>query len=385
MRKILFLTIAFSLLMAGHALAGWEEGVAAFTSKNYQAAAGEFQELVDKQPNSFQGHYMLGLTLQQLNRKEEALNHLRKAYDLNPNDLNTKLALGKAYHAARRYGDVTNLLGSVDVNPLPSAQKVAFYQMRGQARLKQKDSSGAMNDFSQLAKLKPNDAQVQFNYGSLAIQAGQMDKGLAALDKAVKLAPNDADKKRTYVQSLIKKGRESRDKTTKKTNYLKASELAGELVAKDGSYDNQMLKLSAELGAGAYDKAIESAKAAIAKKDTDWLAHFYLGQAYSSAKQYDAAVQPLLTAKEKVKEPNDLKQVWRQLGFTYEKQKKYTQSIEAYNFAGDATAAARVKENQDTAQFNAQVEAENKRIQEMEAEAKRLEEELKALEGGGGL
>lgn len=30
---------------------------------------------------------MLGLSLDQLKREEETLHHLRKAYDLNPNDL----------------------------------------------------------------------------------------------------------------------------------------------------------------------------------------------------------------------------------------------------------------------------------------------------------
>ena len=82
--------------------------------------------------------------------------------------------------------------------------------------------------------------------------------------------------------------------------------------------------------------------------------------------------------------PDDLKLIWTQLGFAYEKQKKYAQSIEAYQFAGNQGGVARVQENERTTRFNKQVEEENKVIKEMEAEAAKLERELKELESGGG-
>lgn len=384
MRKTLPLVVSFVILSATSALAGWDEGVAAFTSKNYQQAATEFQELVKQNPEGWRGYYMLGLSLEQLKRKEEALQNLRKAYDLNPNDLSIKIALGRAYFNVRRYGDVTSLLGTVDASALPSAQQVAFYQIRGTARSKTNDSSGALKDFEQLVRLKPGDAKIQYSYATMALNADKTDTALAAMKKAVTLAPKDADMKRTYVQALVRKGRVSRDKASKKSAYSEAARLAKELVAAAASYDNYMLQLSAELGAGLYDAAIATGKAALAKKDTDWLAHYYLGQAYSSAKQYQNAEAPLEMAKKRATKPDDLKQVWRQLGYTYEKQRKYSASIEAYQFAGDSAGVARVTENEKTDSFNKRVEEENKLIKEMEEEAKKLEEELKELEGGGG-
>ena len=384
MRK--FLTFLATLLLIGATpvLGGWDEGVAAFTSKNYQGAAAEFEELVKQNPEGYRGHYMLGLSLEQLKRKEEALHHLRKAYDLNPNDLSIKVALGRAYFNLRRYDDVTQLLGSVDASSLPAAQQVAFYQIRGQAKFKSGNTQAAVSDFQRLARLRPQDAQIQYMYGTTALSLGQTNEGIAALNKASQLAPNDADKKRAYAQALVKKGRMSRDRSAKKQAYMRASELAAELVSKSPTYDNLMLKVSAELGAGRYSDAIKSSEAAIAKKSDDWLSHYYLGQAYSSNEQFQQAEVPLNTAKSKTTRPEDLKLVWRQLGYTYEKQKKYAQSIEAYQNAGDQAGVARVKENERTDAFNKSVEEENKQIKEMEAEAKRLEEELKALEGGGG-
>lgn len=376
--------VAAMLLTSLPALAGWDEGVAAFTSKNFQGAVTEFQELVKQNPDGWRGHYMLGLSLEQLKRKEEALHHLRKAYDLNPNDLSIKVALGRAYKNVRRYRDVTQLLGTVDASSLPAKQRAAFYQIRGEAKHKSGDAQGAVKDFAQLASLQPQSAKTQYLYGTTALAVGQTDTGISALRKASQLAPSDGDMKRAYAQALIKKGRTSRDKATKKQSYLRASQLAGELTAKNASYDNLMLKISAELGAGLYAQAVETGNAATAKSSGDWLSYFYLGQAYTSNGQFQEAVPPLQQAQKMTTKPDDLRKIWKQLGFTYEKQKKYAQSIDAYTNAGDQGAVARVKENEETDRFNKEVEAQNAEIEKMKKEAAELEAELKALEQGGG-
>jgi len=384
MRKMLSLIACLILAGGAPLLAGWDEGVAAFKAKDYPKAAQEFQEVVKQSPDSYQGYYMLGLTLAQLNKHQDALSNLRKAYDLNPNDLTIKLALGQAYFKVRRYGDVAKLLATIDGASLAKNQQQAFYQMRAQAKLKSDDERGALKDLEALVRLKPNDAKLRYLYGTTALSVGDERTALAAVAKAVELAPDDEEIRRTYVNMLVRKGRVSRDKNAKKQAYSQAAEQAKALVAINPSYDNLMLKVSAELGAGLYQQAAATGEQALAKNKGDWLAHFYVGQALSSQQRYAESEPYLNQAKSLAKNPNDLKMVWRQLGFVYEKQKKYSESIEAYENAGDQTAAARVKENAETARYNQQVEEENRRIKEMEEEAKRLEEELKKLEGGGG-
>ena len=386
MRKALTVVAAVLIFATGvvtPAEAGWEEGVAAFKSKNFQAAAQEFQKLVDQNPEGFRSHYMLGMSLARLKRKEEALNHLRKAYDLNPNDLSIKLELGRAYLGVRKYQEVTKLLAQVDVSQLPAQAKGVFFQMRGEALLKTNQGSRALADFRELSKLKPKDADIQFKYGVLALREDQLDTGITALDRAVRLDPGDAAKKSAYANALIKKGRMSRDKTAKKTSYLKASELASDVVAKDPSFDNLMLKMSAELGAGLYDQAAATGLKAQAKNSRDWIVPFYIGQAYTSAGKYAESEAPLKKALELADAANQGK-VWTQLGFAYEKQKKFSESITAYQNGGNNSAATRVQENEKIAADNERIEAENAQIRAMEEEAKRLEEELKKLEEGGG-
>ena len=62
---LLMTTIGLNL----SAFAGWDEGVAAFKSKNYTEAAKQFNIFVQQKPNSDKGHYMLGLSLR--NSKQE--------------------------------------------------------------------------------------------------------------------------------------------------------------------------------------------------------------------------------------------------------------------------------------------------------------------------
>ncbi|MEL7060157.1 MAG: tetratricopeptide repeat protein [Acidobacteriota bacterium] len=369
-------------LLVGPAWAGWEEGVAAFKQGNLQQAAAEFQEVVDQSPDGWQGHYMLGLVLQRQKKNQQALEHLRKAYDLNPNDLSIKSELGKSYHKANRFAEAAKVLNSVDASALPSDRRAAFYQLRGNSRLKSGNDGGALQDLAQLAKLKPSDAAIQYNYGLVALRAGNVDSAVAALGKAAQ--SGDAKMRKAYAQALVKKARElPKGNPAKKSSYAQAATAATALVSGDASFENLMLLLSAQLGAGQYPQAAKTGEQASAKKPNDWLPLFYTGQAYTSAGNYGAAQGPLEKALQ-VASPTNQRKVWQQLGFSYEKQKEFPRAIDAYRNAGDSSAVARVEKNRDTALENDAIEAENERIRVMEAEKAALEAELEALGSGDG-
>ena len=242
MRKTLLSLFLALVVISGPALAGWDEGVAAFTKKDFQTAAAEFQKVVEQNPDAFSGHYMLGLSLRGLNRKEESLNHLRKAYDLNPNDVSIKIELGRAYIDVRRYADAAQLLGTVpdaETGKLDERRKGAFFKMRALARDKSGNEDGAYADYKKLAGLFPQDAQIQHKYGVLASNRDQMNEAVAALDRASRATPGDQDIKRSYITVLKKQGRVQRDKNAKKQTYLKAANLAKSLT---GDYDNLLLR-----------------------------------------------------------------------------------------------------------------------------------------------
>lgn len=381
MRKTIALLITLTLVGVLPAAAGWEEGVAAFQTGDFKTAAAEFQQGVSAQPESHSLHYMLGLSLKQLGRKEEALNHLRKAYDLKPNDVQTKLALGQLYVSVRRYEEAGRLLDTVDAGSLPESHRVSLYQMRGRAKEKVGNDQGAYRDFSALAKLRPSDASVQYTFGILALKTDNLDVAVDALDRAVKADPGDLDKKTTLSSALQRQARSTQDKRQKKMRYLKASELAAAVSKADPSFENLLRLMEAQLGAGQYDDLLATGKQAAAKNPRDWIVPFYVGQAYTSSERFSQALQPLKQALE-LAGPQDQKRVWNQIGWAHEKLKNYAEAISAYQNAGDQGAVSRVRENQGIAAENERIEAENARIKEMEAEAARLEAEMKKLEEG---
>jgi hypothetical protein len=82
--------------------------------------------------------------------------------------------------------------------------------------------------------------------------------------------------------------------------------------------------------------------------------------------------------------PEDKRKVWSQLGFTYEKQRKLPEAIQAYQSAGDSAAAARVEQNKATADENARIEKDNETVKKLRLEQLKLECEMEKLEGKDG-
>ncbi|MDW3650423.1 MAG: tetratricopeptide repeat protein [Bacteroidia bacterium] len=155
---------------------GWEEGVAAFKSKNYQLAAREFKAYTASNPNSDKGHYMLGLSLEQLKNSKQSLHHLRKAYDLNPNDVSIKLALGRVHVNLGQYKAAFLVLGDGNalhnVHGLSAELGVGLIYNEGVAAL--------------------------YYYGTAALKLGKKKEGLAALKKAAESEPGNKTYQRAY-------------------------------------------------------------------------------------------------------------------------------------------------------------------------------------------
>ncbi len=366
------------LTFAAAAEAGWEEGVAAFRAGDLGRAAQEFQRYVDERPDVYQGHYMLGQVLLKQNKNQEALAHLRKAYDLEPGNLGVQMVLGKAYLDNGRYADAASVLGKIDAGGLPSAQRVPLFQMRAKAYEKTGDDRRARGELKLAADAAPNNADLWFAYGAAAFNAGDMQGALSALKKAADLDARDADKQRTYAQALLRQGRTSQGQA-KQNAYATAASALGKIGSP--TYDDLIAMAGAQLGAKQYDGAVATAQRAASQKATDWLPAFYLGQAYTQKGEFRTAEAKLKEALTKASKPGDKTTIWTQLGFVYEKQKAYDNAIAAYSQAGNAAGVKRAEENKQTAQYNQAVEQEAAEIARLKQEQDKLKEELKALPG----
>jgi tetratricopeptide (TPR) repeat protein len=250
--------------------AGWDEGVAAFKAGNYAQAAKEFQGVVEQQPDVYQGHLMLGQVLLKLNRDQEALTHLRKAFELDPSNVQVQLTLGRAYLDLGRHADAGAILGKINASSLPKNQQAVLHRMLATAFEKSGDSDRAMAELAKAARANPNDANLQYKYGALALNAGDTGVAISALEKASQLDPNSQDIKRAYARALVRRGRETTGNTKTQT-YAKAAGVAQSLASANGSYENYMLLGDARLGAKQYDQAIAAYQQAAGKNASDSL------------------------------------------------------------------------------------------------------------------
>jgi TolA-binding protein len=96
MRKTLIIAPLLLLLCAGVAFADadWDAGVTAFKAGKYSEAAAAFQKYVEKMPDAYQGHQMLGQALLQSKQYGQAATHLQKANELKGGDAAIQLVLG---------------------------------------------------------------------------------------------------------------------------------------------------------------------------------------------------------------------------------------------------------------------------------------------------
>jgi tetratricopeptide (TPR) repeat protein len=387
MRKSLALVLAVTFLGTGSAFAGYEEGAAAYKSKNYQEAVNQFSAFIEElkgmgaaeKPEYFGVYLMLGASYVNLDKPKDAVAPLKTALQLKPGDPNTQLALGQAYFKSADYRNAADTLGKINASSLPEASRGAVSAMLSASLEKSGQGDLALDAFEKAAKANPNDATAQYNYGVKALQNGDTDAALTALGKAASLDTKDPAKSKAYAQALLRKGRETPDQAAKVSTYGKAVTATQQLVRAENNYDNMLLLAEAQLGAKQYDGAIATLNQATAKNASDWLPHYYLGQAHAVKGSYDQALTPLKAALAKPKA--DQKKIWSQIGFVYEKQKNFPEAKTAYTNAGDTRGLARIQENEKIAQENQAIEAQNQKIQELEEEKKRLEKEMQALPG----
>jgi len=364
------------LTVAAPSFGGWEEGVAAYRAKNYAQAAREFESVVQEKADWAGGYFMLGRTQLQLGRTNDAVGNLRKSYDLDPSNVQTQLFLAQAYLEVNRNNEASQLLSKLNSASVPKEQQSLYQSLLGKAAAESGQTGRALDALERAAAASPNDASAQYNFGVIALNAGQTADAVTALERAVRLDSSDANKQKILVQALVKRGRELRDSGQKASTYGRASEVARGMVARNPSYDNLLLLGEAQLGATQYDAAVTTFTQASSKNGSDWLPLFYAGQAYTATSRYGEAESALRKSLERASSGGDKERIWRQMGFVYEKQKNFPQAKSAYRNGNDPASLRRVEENEEIARHNAQAEAENEQLRELEKQKKALQDAI---------
>lgn len=380
MRKSIVLALALGLSLSVPVFADddYDAGLAAYKAKKYADAAASFARYVEKVPDAFQGHQMLGIALLRSGQAAKAATHLGKANELKPGQPSIQLAQGQALLAAGKARDACGVLGRINESSLPKANQTSLYQLRSRANC---GGGSGLGDLKKIAQAK-NTGPHWAAYGVAALNDNKMSEAISALDKAVGLSPNDAKIRKSHVSALVRQARTAKG-AQKDATYNKAIASARKYSELDGGFSSKLTYGEVLLGAKKYNEAVSALQAASAKSSSEWLPNFYLGQAYTSLNNFSAAEGPLQKALTQTTAAADQKMINRQLGFTYEKQKKYPESISYYQKAGDSGGVARVEENQRIAEDNAAADDFNKEREALLIEQARLKKALEEVPTGG--
>jgi len=248
-------------------------------------AEGELRKVVVANPDLFDAQRILGRMLLERagNDKpklDEALEHLRAAFKLNPDDLSTGMAIAQIYINTGRPADAEKVL-------------------------------------AQMLERAPDQKLVNFNYAQVLTKLGRGDESKQYLERAVLLDP-------TFAPAIL----QLVDIYQKENEWQKAADLIGPLMAEDPmNLDLQRQQAFFYLRAGQSEKARALFKSLADADPKDTRARFYLAEALSDLERYDEADKIYRSLLEQSPEDAD---VLASFGISQVVQHKYDEAAKAF-------------------------------------------------------
>lgn len=182
----------------------FQSALAQYQSGHLDQAAMSLESLVEKLPQSFDVHELLGMVYSAQGRKQQARKHLEKAVRLNPNS------------AAARTNLATNL---VDTGKLGLAEA----------------------EFKRALALDPRSYDTNHNLGEFYVAAGKIPQAVNFLESAQKLQPGAYDNGYDLALAYMETGKNAQAEHTvntllKQKDAAELHSLLGELLEKNGNF-----------------------------------------------------------------------------------------------------------------------------------------------------
>jgi Flp pilus assembly protein TadD len=161
--------------------------------KDGERAIGFYKRIPDTSPLKEVAELQLGLNLADLDRNDEAISHLKKLVEANPDEMRGYLALGGVYSSKEDYRAAADLYDKAVErlsDPQPANWNI-FYQ-RGIAYERLKEWPKAEPNFRKALELNPDQPQVMNYLGYSWVDKNMnLKEALEMIQKAVDLRPSD--------------------------------------------------------------------------------------------------------------------------------------------------------------------------------------------------
>ncbi len=375
-----FVTPLLMLLLfgTGTLFADWAKGVDAYKKRDYKTAVSEFQAVAKQSPDHAGTQYMLGLSLRGARQLPQALTALQKAVKLDPQNASYGIALGQTLVQAGKFNDAYLVLKKIPYSKLDSRSKSMYAPAFGTAAIKAGFPAEAVKVL-ELQSRSSSDSSLFYSLGYAYGANGNWSKAFQAFKKAYELNPKDPKNGRSAVKAAISGGRRSVG-SQKKSLYSQGARVAEKLANGTGSFDDALLAGEAWLGAEEYTKALAWFDKAQVKQSQNSLVRFYKAQCLTSLGRNSEAIASLKDAL-KIGVSGKLRtQVYGQMGYVYDKMKRYDDAAGAYQNAGNSSKVREMRDKKEKAEANAEAD---KQQREYQAKLKALEKQIEELRAIG--
>ena len=375
MRVPLSLAILASLVAAA-AAGDWNTGVTAFRKGEYEAALAEFKAVLAASPEYAGAHYMVGRTLAQLGRRQEALAAYREASRLEPANAQYAVATATALLEADRPAEAEKALAEVQLDPLRPNQRAAFLAVRAQVELALGNQGPALELARQAVAADPASAQAYTVLGLAQAQGGGDREAFEAYRKAWELS-GDAELGTRAAEAGIFAARRA-DEGHKRQLYDHAAAVAAKVAEKRPGAESALLAGEAVMGAQRFDEALGWFNRTGLSTP---IVLYYKGQCFQGKRELTQAESLFRRALAAAPDAGLRGDILNSLGFVLDLQKRYGDAAAAYADAGNAAKAAEMRERQARSAQNVKADEEAKRLEEL----RRLEQEYRKLTQPGAL
>ncbi len=296
--------LIFSLTVAGPAAQGdFRKGISYYKQGQYSKAIGEFEQIIQANPNYEDGHRILGHCYLKTKNYAKAIESFRGALRLRTNLYASYYGLALAYYNSGQYQETISTLLKGERFARSPLDRYQLYHTRGAAYYNIKDFENTIANLKKAVSIKRGNSADVLQIGIAYYQLGY---------------PADAEKYLTQALTLDSNALQAR-------RYL--SQIRNRKAAK-------------AIDAKNYKEATAILSGHLAQNKQDAEAWFNLGLARLFANDLNASEQAFLKALRLIPTNGE---VYNRLGYICEKTKRYKIALQYYEKAHDLTQDAEVK------------------------------------------
>ena len=254
----------------------------------------EYEKVLAIDPRNTVARFNMALVYHGLGDMQDAQDILNSLIEENPNNLDVRLRLGALYLELGRLNDAINEFEDVIKRGKETAQAQQAAKLLDNIRSKQRENLARELTpderivlYKSLLQENPDDRQTWLDLGLLYGQLRRLDEEREAFENVVRLEPNDA--RAFAVLGGLYEGAGMPDKAIEA--YKRALSLEKD-PAQRKNLTRQVAIVNAKVAfdSGKLREAARQFKAALAKDQDNYIAHFYLALIYSRDEKLEEAI-----------------------------------------------------------------------------------------------